>query len=139
MNNDHHISQLRNQGFRVTPQRLAILEILQESDTHLTPAEIYQRAKHKLPSINEATVYRSLDFLTRQGLLLCAHMGSGRVEYEFASAHHHLVCQRCGYAKEITHTVLESVYRKLEGLSGFKLDTSHLTFFGLCPNCQQDG
>jgi Fe2+ or Zn2+ uptake regulation protein len=75
-------ADLREKGFRLTPQRLAILEVLKNSKGHLTPIEIYREVSPTLPGMTEATVYRTLDFLTRQNLVLVAHLGKGQLVYE---------------------------------------------------------
>jgi Fur family ferric uptake transcriptional regulator len=55
--------QIREQGFRVTPQRLLLLDAICEGNGHTTFDEIYRRVRSKAPGINQATVYRTLDFL----------------------------------------------------------------------------
>jgi Fe2+ or Zn2+ uptake regulation protein len=123
----------------MTPQRLAILRILQEADGHMTPVEICQKAQSLLPGITEATVYRTLTFLSQQGLLMAAHIGSGQLVYEYAGhAHHHLICRTCGQTQEIDHGTMLSLYDRLMVETGFKIDSMHVTFFGLCPECQRN-
>lgn len=130
------LDQLRRRGFRLTPQRLAILEVVDASHGHLSAAEIYERASLKVPGLTEATIYRTLDFLVEQGLALIAHVGSGRIVYETAAeSHHHLICRKCGGTLAIDHHDLEPLYQHLESLTRYRLDSSHLTFFGLCPAC----
>jgi len=127
---------LRSRGFRLTPQRLAILSVLTEAANHLTPLEVYHRVQENIPGITEATVYRTLNFLTEQGLVLCAHVGSGQFVYESAlHEHHHLICRECGEMREIDHHALESLYQYFYATTGFRVDSVHLTFFGLCPDC----
>jgi Fe2+ or Zn2+ uptake regulation protein len=131
-------SRLRAQGFRLTPQRLAVLHILQDSKNHLTPAVIFERASQLLPGITEATVYRTLTFLAEQGLVLPAHIGSGQFVYEFAERnHHHLICRQCGEMHDIDHDDLRALYSQFQVRTGFRIDSIHLTFFGLCPGCQK--
>jgi Fur family ferric uptake transcriptional regulator len=78
-----------------------------------------------------------LEFLTANGFALAAHMGNGRLVYELAeSNHHHLICRNCGSAIAIEHAPLARLYRQLELSTDYKLDSSHMTFFGLCPDCQ---
>lgn len=133
-----YTAQLRDQGYRMTPQRLAILRILDEGGYHLTPLEIYQRATHNVPGLTEATVYRTLNFLTRQGIILAAHVGSGQLVYELADhAHHHLICRKCGDTHEIDHSLLEDLYQQFQTKTGYQIDSIHVTFFGLCPGCQE--
>ncbi len=131
--------QLRREGHRITPQRRVILEVMQQSGGHLTPGEVFLRARERLPGLTEATVYRTLDFLTRKGLILAAHVGGGRLVYEVAEhEHHHLICRQCGHTAEIPHQPLESLYQRFEVQTGFYIDSSHLTFFGLCPDCRKE-
>lgn len=133
------ISHLHAHGFRVTPQRLAILRILEEANGHLPPLMIYERAQQLLPGITEATVYRTLNFLVDQGLALAAHIGNGQLVYEIAGReHHHLICRRCGEAIEIDHQLLKDIYEELHQRTGFQIDCIHVTFFGLCSECQHN-
>ena len=130
--------KLRSQGYRMTPQRWSILSILQASPGHLTPVAIFHRARQILPGLTEATVYRTLDFLSDQGMVLAAHVGSGQLVYEIAGhAHHHLICRACGHALEIDHTLLKELYTIFEERTGYQIDSVHTTFFGFCPDCQK--
>jgi Fe2+ or Zn2+ uptake regulation protein len=131
------VDQLRARGFRLTPQRLAILRILGQADKHLTPQEIYKLAVHEVPGMTEATVYRTLSFLAEQGLALDAHVGNGQLVYETAlHAHHHLVCRACHATCVVDHADLIGLFEQLEHKTGFQIDSLHVTFFGLCPDCQ---
>jgi Fur family ferric uptake transcriptional regulator len=136
---DASLAGLRAQGYRLTPQRLAILKVLRDSGEHLTPTQIYQLARQTLPGLTEATVYRTLDFLTEHGFALAAHVGSGQLVYEIAEKeHHHLICRECGKTLEIDHDLLQSLYAQFESQTGYHIDSLHQTFFGLCPECLQD-
>ena len=130
-------SHLHHHGFRMTPQRMAVLNILSQAGAHLTPIEICQKAAQSLPGLTDATVYRTLNFLTQQGLALAAHVGNGQLVYEIAGRnHHHLICRRCGTTCEISHDLLKSLYEQFQASTGFQIDSLHVTFFGLCPACQ---
>jgi len=129
--------ELRARGYRMTQQRMAILHTLHHAGTHLSPTEIFDIAKKELPGLTEPTVYRTLDFLARNGLAHAAHKRNGHFVYQIAQhAHHHLVCRQCGRELEVEHDLLKTLYQKLESSSGYKLTDSHVTFFGLCPDCQ---
>jgi Fe2+ or Zn2+ uptake regulation protein len=131
--------QLRERGFRMTPQRMAILHVLLHEGTHLSPTEVFARAKKALPGLTETTVYRTLDFLCENGLVHSAALRGGHRVYEiFQQDHHHLICRKCGGELQIEHAPLEKVYAELEASSGFRFIDSHVTFFGLCPGCQED-
>jgi Fe2+ or Zn2+ uptake regulation protein len=131
------LAQLRRRGYRLTPQRLAVLQALEDSRCHLSPGEVYQLAAQRLPRLTEATVYRTLDFLVGQGLALVAHVGSGRMVYESAAHDHdHLICRVCGRSVEIDHSQLLAQLKPFEEATGYRIDASHVTFFGLCPACR---
>ena len=129
--------QLRARGYRMTPQRHAILHVLCHEGTHLTPQEVYRQALKELPGLTEPTVYRTLEFLADNALVRPSYSTSGRLTYEIAgSEHHHVICRNCGAEIEVEHSLLESLYRLLETTSGYRSIDSHVTFFGICPNCQ---
>jgi Fe2+ or Zn2+ uptake regulation protein len=132
-----YASQLRARGFRMTSQRLAILHALRHAGTHLSPREVYQQAKQELPGLTEPTVYRTLEFLTENGLVRPAQTGNGHLRYEIAGdEHHHVVCRLCGQEMEVEHSLLETLYHKLESATGYLRIDRHMTFFGVCPGCQ---
>jgi len=137
---DQYTSQLRARGYRMTPQRMAILHVLHHDGAHLSPTEVFARAREALPGLTEATVYRTLEFLADNGLAHSAHIGNGHLVYEIAKQehHHHLICRKCGGELQIEHASLEKVYEQLEASSGFRFIDSHVTFFGLCPGCQEE-
>ena len=128
--------QLRARGFRMTSQRMAILHVLRHEGIHLSPAEVYKKARIELPRLTEPTVYRTLEFLAENGLIRSSHAGNGHLTYEIADEeHHHVICRRCGGEIEVEHSLLGELYQKLESVSGFKHIDSHITFFGVCPKC----
>lgn len=135
---EDYAPQLHARGYRMTPQRHAILHVLCHSGKHLSPTEVYQQAREQLTSLTETTVYRTLEFLVENELARPAHMGNGHLVYEIARhEHHHLKCRNCGDEIEVEHALLSKVYRQLESASGYHLTDSHVTFFGLCPYCQK--
>ncbi len=130
--------QLRSRGYRVTEQRMAVLHVLRHSRSRLSPSEIYRRARRELPGLTETTVYRTLDFLARNGFVWPTRMDHGHLVYEIAGTrHHHLICRRCGDEIKIEHALVQSIYAKLEAVSGYRLTDDHLALFGLCPTCQK--
>jgi len=133
-----YVPRLRARGFRMTPQRLAILHVLHHAGTHLSPTEVFLSAKKVFPRLTEPTVYRTLEFLTANGLARPAHRSHGHLVYEIARHdHHHIVCRLCGREIEVQHTVLANLYQELESATGYRWMDSHITFTGLCPDCQK--
>ena len=131
--------QLRARGFRMTPQRMAILHVLHHEAGHLSPSEVYKKAKSEMPGLTEPTVYRTLEFLADNALVRPSYNANGHLTYEIAgSEHHHMICRNCENEIEVEHSLLESLYRLLENSSGYRSIGSHMTFFGVCPNCQKN-
>jgi Fur family transcriptional regulator, ferric uptake regulator len=125
---------LRARGYRMTPQRLSILQALHEGG-HLSPTQIYERVHHT--GMTETTVYRTLEFLSGNGILAVADRGNGHLAYELSTAaHHHLICRNCGAQMEIEPGLFASAIRRMERETGYRINAGHLTFFGLCPDCQ---
>lgn len=144
MDKHHHVERtsaeiLREQGFRLTPQRLMILNAIMESDTHISAEEIYSKVSAQYPNVNISTVYRTLSLLKEQGLVTETDLGEGRVRYHAADKghHHHLVCQGCGTISDLDETLLEPLERSLLSQYGFEADIRHLAIFGRCARCRQ--
>lgn len=135
---NNYSPQLRARGYRMTPQRLTILHVLHHAQKHLSPTEVYEKARLDLPGLTETTVYRTLEFLAENGLARPAHRGNGHLVYEITGHdHHHLKCRKCGSEMEVQHDLLKPLYHELESASGYRLTDSHVTFFGICPDCQK--
>lgn len=129
-----HTETLRARGFRMTPQRLAILEALHE-EGHLSPAQIYERVRQT--GMTEATVYRTLEFLRVNGIIFAAYDRDGHLTYDLAGqSHHHLLCRVCGAHLEVEQEILADALRQIEQHTGYRLHDGHLTLVGLCPRCQ---
>lgn len=129
-------SLIHKRGFRVTPQRQLILEAICESGGHSTPEDIYQRLQAKSSAINQATVYRTLDFLCDLRLVVAVQIGR-QMFYEIAGKepHHHLICRKCDKVEQVGHEVTKSFFARIEREQNFVVDMDHLTLFGLCSKC----
>jgi len=132
------VQSLRQAGHRLTPQRESVLAVVAASDGHLTAEEIIARVRQRYPYLNKSAVYRSLDLLTRLGLVTQTDLGHGHVEYELRSHphHHHLICRRCKHVQQIDHAMFAQLGKKLESDFGFQADLDHFAIFGTCKKCQ---
>lgn len=137
--NTDYVQKIREQGYRMTPQRQIVLDTVCEYGGHATACEIYELVNDQQPAINRATVYRILDFFCEMQLVAKADIG-GHTVFEVVgdSPHHHLVCRQC---KQVTsledHHFAELASHLLEE-HGFEADLSHLAITGLCAECRQD-
>ena len=83
------IPRFRQAGFRMTSQRMAILHVLRHADGHLSPTQIFRLSLKEFPGLTEPTIYRTLEFLVRNGFALSTHTPSGKIVYELAGHRHH--------------------------------------------------
>src|SRR5437588_4076494 len=107
---------LRKRGYRLTPQRHMILSVIQEADGHLSIDQITQRVQERNPYVSLSTVYRTLELLRELGLVREVHLPGEQPHYEAVegTAHHHLVCGRCGSASDVDETLLGNHSGKLK-------------------------
>lgn len=129
--------QLRAQGYRLTPQRLLILETVRRAGTHVTPEQVYATVHQAQPAISRATIYRALDFLCEMRLVVALHWG-GQTYYEIAgeTPHHHLICRTCGQVETLSNSLLDNFVGAVKSRHGFDIDMDHVALFGLCRQCR---
>jgi Fur family ferric uptake transcriptional regulator len=130
---------LKEKGYKLTPQRVAVLEVLHESDEHITAADIYQKAQAKYPQVNKSTVYRTLELMKELRLVTETNLGGDRFCYHHAEKghHHHLICQRCGKVVDLDEAELTPFKELLTSKYNFIPEIRHLAIFGYCLNCKE--
>ena len=129
---------LQEKGYRLTPQRLMVVEALHSVDQHISAEEIYAKVKEKYPYANISTVYRTLDLLKELGLVTEIDLGDGRIRYHPAEKghHHHLICHNCGMIIDVPEEAFHSLIEKLDKDYQFEADLKHLAIFGVCKKCR---
>ena len=132
-----YIQQLRDKGYRVTSQRLIVLDAVCELGGHATIGAIHARVKELDSTIDQSTIYRALDVLADAGLVTVAEMGEQGKIYDIAedAGHHHLRCQSCGKVLTISTEHLDNLKKLLHEHYGFVLQPDHLVLPGLCADC----
>ena len=133
-------SVIRQHGYKITPQRRAILKIILKATDHLTPAAIYRKASEQYTNISLVTTYRTLDLLSGLGLLCRVHSEGNCHNYllkKQTQHHHHLVCSGCGTVLNLTNCELNEQHEKLSIETGFEIVSHLLEFRGRCPSCRQ--
>jgi Fur family ferric uptake transcriptional regulator len=136
-NSQQAIEALREQGYRLTPQRLLVLQIVGGGEGHMGVDEVFRRAKEAYPYMDIATVYRTLHLFKRLGVMTEVAIGD-RLHYELtdpAGRHHHMVCQVCHGAFNLSPHYLEEFRETLVNEFGFEPDLEHFTITGVCSGC----
>ncbi|MFE9258371.1 Fur family transcriptional regulator [Streptomyces sp. NPDC006879] len=129
-------SDLRQRGYRLTPQRQLVLEAVDTLE-HATPDEILSEVRKTASGVNISTVYRTLELLEELGLVSHAHLGHGAPTYHLADRHHHLhlVCRDCTEVIEADVEIAADFTAKLRDTFDFGTDMKHFAIFGQCGNC----
>lgn len=130
---------LRAAGMRQTPQRQAILEVLDGADRPLTVEEIWTAMAGQRSGI--PTVYRNLERFVQEGWaesILGRDQVMRFIRCRSASHHHHLSCDRCGRTVEVEVCGFEASIAGMEKASGFLVTRHQLTLYGICPRCQTE-
>lgn len=131
------LQKLSSQGYKITPQRRLILEILKDSNRHLTAEEIAERAKQHQPSISVATIYRNLNILVDIDLLSKLDLHNGPARYELNQGHdHHMVCLSCGAAIKLGMCPMHGEIKKTIDEKGFLVNGHHFEITGYCKDCR---
>lgn len=137
----HQILQtLREQGYKRTPQRERIVEILWESRAPMTAREVYDAVKEEFPHVSLDTVYRNLDLLRKAGLasqINLQNRESARFElHHDGEHHHHVVCLDCGKAVCLPVCPLDSHTLDTARKRDFTLVGHAFELYGYCDRCR---
>ncbi len=131
--------RLTQAGYRVTRSRRAVMRVLEEAETPLTPEQVLERGRGHHGTLGLVTVYRTLDLLVELRLARLIHRRGGCHAYLLASpGHHHaVVCQRCGRAIEFAGgEEIDSLVERIEAQTDYQIDGHLLQLSGICPDCQ---
>jgi Fur family transcriptional regulator, ferric uptake regulator len=129
---------LHSRGLRWTPQRRLLLDVLAETDGHVTGSELVERCRAVDPGTTPSTVYRTLRVLEELGVVRHAHGLDGREEFHVrpAAEHGHLHCAHCGASWEIAPEDAAATVTSFNDRWGFEVDLGHLTVVGRCAACR---
>ena len=132
----HAMKEIESLG--ITKQRQAVLQVIRESDEHLTANEVFENARRILPSISFATVYNSLRYLKNEGLIGEVRFGTDAARYDRKlTRHDHALCNRCGKLVDMELSIPNGLLEEAAGLSKFEAESIEFTLRGLCPECSK--
>ena len=127
----------KERGLKLTPQRMAIFNILAAADQHLTVDDIYKQASAEHPMLSPATVYRNMEQLVEAGLLTHLDLGGPSMRYDtHLEGHHHFVCDKCGKVTDIYLKGFDyEVDPEKSSLDNVRVDSQRLYLHGVCGEC----
>lgn len=132
------LTQLQENGYRLTAARRAVVETVQKSARALTPVEVFDMARKKYRALGLVSVYRTLEKLEELHIIQRVHQPGGCQAFIAASqGHEHLLlCQNCGNASFFEGDDLEPLIKSISKKTGYKVSEHWLQLFGLCQACQ---
>jgi len=134
-------NEIRKAGYRVTPQRAVILETVAHMQGHRSAQEVFDTARERLPGLNIATVYRTLDTLHHAGIIDLFSLSPELIRYSLhddSNKHAHLYCRNCGCVIEVEMEPFDRLALEIERELGFTIDSNHLSLQGICQECCED-
>src|SRR5512135_1644683 len=133
------LTQLQENGYRLTDARRAVVEIIAASQHALTPVEVYDAAREQYPALGLVTVYRTLEKLEELGLIQRVHQERGCQAFISAgSGHQHLLlCQNCGRIAYFEGDNLEALMADIASRTGYRIQQHWLQLTGTCRQCQR--
>lgn len=134
MEKRHTIEFYKKLGLKITPQRLAILEYLENNRDHPSAEDIYNALKDRFPSMSFATVYNTLEVLMEKGLVKELGIDSSKKRFDtVVHTHHHFICKKCGRILDVERNFEISIPPELKDCD---IVDFQVVFSGFCPNCK---
>ena len=123
---------------RLTTQRLIILEELTKLKTNPTATEVYEMVRKRLPRIGLGTVYRNLELMADNGMILKIEVGGTQNRFEaITKPHYHIRCSFCGKVEDMDVEVTDDLVKTAVKSSLYKIQGHRVEFTGVCPKCQK--
>ena len=123
---------------RNTVQREQILNAVRLTCNHPTAEQIYSIVKQQNDKISLGTVYRNLNRLAQEGLIIRLEIPGECDRYDsITNNHYHICCTECKEFCDIDIPYRADIQAQAESVSSYKIDSHSIIFKGLCPKCQQ--
>ena len=127
------------EGLALTKQRHSVLRVIRRSEKHLTATEVFEDARRLLPGISFATVYNSLRYLKKEGLIGEIRLGTDANLYDRKlSPHDHAICTKCGKLVDIEMEHPQELVNRAARISKFRPQSLEFTLHGIWPDCVKD-
>jgi len=131
--------QLRDAALRVTGPRVAVLTEV-HAHPHIDVDTLAAKVRSRIGSVSTQAVYDVLRALTGAGLIRRIEPAGSPALFEahVGDNHHHVVCRRCGEVADIDCATGSAPCLEASNTKGFVIDEAEVTYWGLCPTCQQN-
>jgi len=130
------VASLREEGFRITPQRMAIVDYLLKTEDHPSAEHIHKTIKKRYPMVSLSTVYKTLDLLKEKKLVSEIEV-EGEARFDAHTDEHiNLVCMNCGKIDDIDEDSLKEIQSRASRKSKYIIVKGSFELFGYCNNCK---
>ena len=130
------VRSLREEGFRITPQRTAIVDYLLKTEEHPSAERIHKTIRKKYPMVSLSTVYKTLDLLKEKKLVNEIEV-EGEARFDAHTDEHiNLVCMSCGKIEDVDEDLIKEIKQKISKKSKYLILKSSFEFFGYCRDCK---
>jgi len=131
--------KIKSAGYKLTPARKAVIEVLETNHNHLNHNQILEEGKQIYPKLSRATVYRTMELLVELKLMRPFYLNDPTQRFvSAAGGHHHMVCTTCGTTFEFDHCTVDQLARELAVKYNFQIRNHLLEFQGLCESCESN-
>lgn len=128
---------LRDKGFKVTPQRLAIYNVLAATKAHPSAEMIFNELQPVYPTMSLATVYKTIEILKELNLVQVLNAGEDSFRYDAdTSSHPHIRCLTCGRVDDLHGIDSSDFVGKVAGSTSYQITGKQFYFYGVCLQCQ---
>lgn len=131
--------KLKTAGYKLTPARKAVIEVLETNPDHLNHNQILEEGKQLYPKLSRATVYRTMELLVELKLMRPLYLNDPTQRFvSAAGGHHHMICTTCGTTFEFDHCTVDQLAHELAAKYNFQIRNHLLEFQGLCESCESN-
>ncbi len=130
------VSSLRDEGLRITPQRIAIVDYLLKTEDHPSAELIHKIVRKRFPMVSLSTVYKTLDLLKEKKLVNEIEVeGEARFDAH-TNEHINLVCMKCGKIDDVDEESLKEIQVNAAKKSKYLILRSNFELHGYCSSCK---
>jgi len=128
---------LRQNGYRVTVQRLAVLRAV-AAESHVTAEAVAETVRAEMGFISLQAVYDVLAVLVDVGLVRRIQPAGSpaRFEARVSDNHHHVICRACGRTADVDCAVGSAPCLTAVDDLGYEIDEAEVIYWGRCPDCR---